>query len=71
MKNIEKNMARIFEDTDGYHVCSDDLDYLDARGYAHKTKASALASAYEQGYTHATGSGAYRTVQVQLRGKLM
>jgi hypothetical protein len=49
--------ARIFEDVGGYHVCSDELDHLDARGPAYKTKAEALRIADYEGYTHATGSG--------------
>lgn len=60
MQTTEKNVARIFADVGGYYVCSDDLDYLDARGYAHQTKAEAMRSAYESGYTHAIGSGAYK-----------
>jgi len=52
--------ARIFRDVGGYYVCDDDLDYLDARGHAYPTKAAALRAAWEQGYTHAVGSGCYR-----------
>ena len=55
-----KKTARIFEDIGGYYVCDDDLDYLDARGRAHATKAAALRAAWESGYTHAVGSGCYR-----------
>lgn len=49
--------ARIFEEADGYHVCDDALDFLDARSDASCTKADALAVAYFLGYTHAVGSG--------------
>lgn len=52
-----RRVARVFEEGDGYHVCGDDLDYLDARGAAYRTKAAALRAALESGYTHATGSG--------------
>jgi hypothetical protein len=53
-------IARIFEDIGGYFICDDDDDILDARGYAHCTKAEAMRAAAEQGYTHARGSGTYR-----------
>lgn len=53
-------VARIFSDTDGYHVCSEELPYLDARGPAFRTKADALRHAARAGYTHAVGSGTYR-----------
>ena len=57
-------VARIFEDVGGYYVCDDALDYLDARGMPHATKAAALRAAatdYGDGefYTHAVGSGTY------------
>jgi hypothetical protein len=51
-------VARVFEESTGkYHHCADSLDYLDARGTGHTTKASALHAAYHNGYTHAVGSG--------------
>ena len=56
-----KLTARIFADVGGYFVCDDGLDYLDARGYAHASKADALRAAYRKGYTHAVGSGCYRS----------
>ena len=49
--------ARIFEEADGYHICDDSADCLDARGQGHPTKAAALRAAAQSGYTHATGSG--------------
>ena len=52
-----KKTARIFEDADGYHVCDEDEEFLDARGRAHHTKTSALRSAVEMEFTHAVGSG--------------
>jgi len=52
-------VARIFDEADGYHICDDALDHLDARGPAHRTKADAIRAAVESGYTHATGSGTY------------
>jgi len=51
--------ARIFADVGGYYWCDDELDYLDARGKAHRTKADAQRAAKEAGYTHAVGSGSY------------
>jgi hypothetical protein len=51
--------ARIFEDVNGYYVCSEGLDYLDARGHVYCSKADALRAAAMGGYTHATGSGTY------------
>ena len=57
---MANTVARVFEDVGGYYVCDDSLPYLDARGYAHKTKSEAMRAAFEQGYTHAVGSGAYR-----------
>lgn len=57
---VKKSMARVFEDVGGYYFCDDGLDYLDARGAAYDSKAAALRAAYAAGYTHATGSGAYR-----------
>jgi hypothetical protein len=50
-------IARVFEGARGYHVCSDELSYLDERGAAYPSKAEALQAAASQGYTHATGSG--------------
>lgn len=55
-----KLIARIFEDVGGYYVCSDSNEHLDTRGLAHQSKASALRSASQLGYTHARGSGTYR-----------
>lgn len=62
-------VARIFREASGYHICSDSLDYLDARGTGYRTKAAALRAAREAGYTHAIGSGCYRTgsIAAQLR----
>lgn len=54
----QSNIARIFEDVGGYHVCSDALSHLDARGRGYATKADALRAAVREGYTHAVGSGA-------------
>ena len=51
--------ARIFEESDGYHVCNEASNYLDARGRGYKTKASALRAASYDGFTHAIGSGCY------------
>lgn len=56
-----KLTARIFGEADGWHVCDEGLDYLDARGVGHATKADALISAYSRGYSHAVGSGCYRS----------
>ena len=53
-------IARVFEESDGFHFSCNSLDYLDARGKAYKTKADALRAAFRCGYTHATGSGCYR-----------
>ena len=36
-----KKVARIFEDTNGYQVCSEDDEMLDARGKSYPNKASA------------------------------
>ena len=41
-----KIVARIFEDVGGYYICSEALDYLDARGTAYQSKAEAMRSAY-------------------------
>ncbi len=60
MVKTKKRMARIFESVGGYYVCSDELDYLDTRGWAYPAKAAARQAAKEAGYTHAVGSGAYR-----------
>lgn len=35
-------VARIFEDVGGFYVCSDALDYLDACGYAYRTRRLAI-----------------------------
>jgi len=51
------SVARIFEESDGYHVCNEESDTLDARGKAYPTKAEALRAADRMGYTHAIGSG--------------
>ncbi len=53
-------IARVFEESGGFHFSCNSLDYLDARGKAYKTKADALRAAFRCGYTHATGSGCYR-----------
>jgi hypothetical protein len=56
----ERRVARIFEEGTGrYHICDDDSDFLDARGFGHPTKIAALRAAAYDGYTHATGSGTY------------
>ena len=55
-----KSTARIFEDVGGYFICDDTSDFLDARGTPHASKAEALRAAYQSGYTHAIGSGAYK-----------
>jgi hypothetical protein len=55
----EKKIARIFEDVGYYFVCSANLNYLDARGKAYRTKKAAQQAAKEMGYTHCVGSGAY------------
>lgn len=56
----ETKTARIFEEPTGlYYVCSNDLDYFDARGRGFLTKVDALRAAAAAGYTHATGSGTY------------
>lgn len=57
---MKNKIARIFIDVGGIYVCDDALPYLDTRGGAYPTKASALRAAAEQGYTHAKGSGTYR-----------
>jgi len=62
---MEKNVARIFEDVGGYFVCSDKLDYLDARGKPYPTKAAAQRAAKEAGYTHFVGSGSYTYPKTQ------
>ena len=54
-----KKVARIFEDTNGYQVCSEDDEMLDARGKSYPNKSSALRGASYSGYTHAIGSGTY------------
>jgi hypothetical protein len=52
-------VARIFEEVTGrFHICDEEDDYLDARGYGYKTKVEALRSAARD-YTHAIGSGTY------------
>ena len=57
-----KRVARIFEESSGkYHVCDDALSYLDARGAAYNNKREALEGAYRSGYTHAVGSGTYKS----------
>ena len=55
--------ARIFETSTGgqYHICDDDLPYLDASGAGYANKRQALHGAYRSGYTHAIGSGTYRS----------
>lgn len=51
-------VARVFQENTGkYHYCSDELDYLDARGQGFSSKAKALTAAHNAGYTHAIGSG--------------
>ena len=53
----EKHIARIFQEPTGkYHICDDDLGYLDARGCGYDTKSQAIRAA-ALGYTHATGRG--------------
>ena len=65
-----KLVSRIFEESTGkYHICDDLLPYLDARGGAYTTKGEALLAAYCAGFTHAVGSGTYRsgaTIRSQL-----
>ena len=57
-----KKVARVFEECTGkYHYCDDALPYLDARGKAFDTKRQALEAAYMAGFTHAVGSGTYRS----------
>jgi len=51
------SVARIFEESNGYHVCNEENDTLDARGTSYATKAEALRAADRMGYTHAIGSG--------------
>jgi len=60
-----KKLARIFEDAGGYFVCSDKLDYLDARGKPYRTKKAAQQAAKEMGYTHCVGSGSYTYPKTQ------
>ena len=55
---MEKKIARIFEDINGYYVCDEDGE-LDTRGTCHETKRAAMACAHLDFYTHAIGSGTY------------
>jgi len=68
-----KRVARVFEDVDGYYVCSDDLGYLETRGGSYSTKAAAMRVASQLGYTHCTGSGTYhdgvRAIPERLQGR--
>lgn len=51
-----KQIARVFQEPTGlYHVSDESLDYLDACGPGHATKAAALRAAWANGYTHAAG----------------
>ena len=57
-----KKVARVFEECTGkYHYCDEALPHLDARGKAFDTKRQALEAAYMAGFTHAVGSGTYRS----------
>ena len=56
-----KRMAVVFEEPTGFYYCSDDLGYLDARGRGFPTKKAAMTAAYEAGFTHARGSGTYKS----------
>ena len=57
-----KRLARIFEECAGkYYYCDDRLPCLDARGKGFTTKKQALEAAYMAGFTHAVGSGTYRS----------
>lgn len=40
---MDKRIARIFEDTDGWHICDNALSYLDARGLAYVSRRAAIA----------------------------
>ena len=59
---------RIFEEAGGYHICDDDLDYMDARGRPYPTKAAATRGAIGEAADHGarsvrlTGSGVAMTV---------
>ena len=55
----ERDVAYIFEDIGGYHVCSDADPHLTCEASPHATKADAMRHAAACGYTHATGSGTY------------
>ena len=50
MENTMKT-ARIFYESDGYHISDDSLSYLDARGKAYKSRSAAIKAAKEMGYT--------------------
>ncbi len=41
----EKRVARIFQEPTGkYHICGNDLGYLDVRGKAYNTRREAIAN---------------------------
>ena len=64
-------VARIFEESTGkYHVCSEQVYVLDARGAGYDTKADAMRAALDSGYTHGTGSGMYHSGVRELRSEL-
>lgn len=65
-KTIKKeDIARIFEDVNGYFVCGEADDFLDARGRGYRTKTEAQRAAAESGYTHMIGSGTPKGNKVQ------
>jgi hypothetical protein len=49
-----KKIARIFEDVNGYYICDDSLDFLDARGTPFKSRNHAISALkyYNDDYTH-------------------
>lgn len=57
-----KRIARVFQEPTGlFHYCDERLPYLDARGMGFSTKRQAMEAAYMAGFTHACGSGTYRS----------
>jgi len=45
--------ARVFQEPTGsWHICSDELPYLDARGLGYPTRRDAIQAARGCGYTH-------------------
>ncbi len=54
--------CRLFEEPSGFHFSCASLDYLDARGRAYPSRASALRKAFAAGFTHAMHKGKIRAI---------